>query len=119
MKPLPVHVVNQPAAIPEPEWVYNTVYGTVTLIVGDAHKQLLPVSSAGHRVCAWVQALDDDVVISGNESDATKGSGTIVPKTNTTPYPLNDSGAVFVAVTAIAGAQSRVTYSATYRTRSA
>lgn len=117
MKPLPVHVVNQAPAIEEPQWVYNTVYGIVTLTPTDAHKQLLPASSVGHRVQAWAQALDDDACLSGNESDAKKNSGTIVPAKNTTPYPINDSGAVFVAVSTFAGATSRITFSATYRTR--
>lgn len=113
-EPIPVHVVSAPAVKPEE---ITAVYLTVELQLVDtdtvASSLLLPASTK--RVGAYVQALDDDVIISGNESDARKGAGTVVPHTNTTPWPINDHGVVYVACRQLGGAKSRVSLCAWYR----
>lgn len=108
-----VRVVEQPAA--PPAEVLTGRYLLVTLTDVDTAEMLLPQSH--NRVCAYVQPLDDDVVIAGQASDAENGSGTHIPKTNTSPYEVYDQGAVYVGVPVMAGASSRVSVSATYRGR--
>jgi hypothetical protein len=94
------------------ERVYGT-YRIVTVTTSDPSSQLLPASE--DRVCAYVQALDDDVVLSNRESDANAGAGTRVPKTNTAPWPIYDQGVLYAAVPVLAGATSRISVSAYYR----
>jgi hypothetical protein len=103
---LAVHVTNHPAP-PAPRTPrYRAVYYTVTLTDAGRSEQLL--AAATDRHCAYVQPLDDDVAVSGNQSDAASGTGSILPKTNTQPAVLADSAAVYVAAPTMAGATSRV-----------
>lgn len=87
--------------------VYRSTYVTVTLTAAGTAEQLLPASR--DRVIAYAQARDDDVCIHGNQSDAESGHGAIIPKANTAPWPIQDSEAVYVAATTLAGATSRIT----------
>lgn len=104
-----------------PRDVYGTVYQTVILQPPDkgvgAAEEILPASPL--REIAWIQPLDDDIVISDNKSDAESGRGTTIPKTNTAPYPVQDSGAVYAwaASGSLAGASSRISVSTVYRVR--
>jgi hypothetical protein len=104
-----------------PQDVYADVYQTVilspaaTIGVGGA-EEILPASSL--RVVAMIQPLDDDIVVSDNMSDANSGRGATIPKTNTAPWPIQGSGAVYAWVAGnMAGAQSRISVSAVYRVR--
>lgn len=117
-QPVPVHVVS--AAVPltaktpaPPE--YYTVYNTVELTADDPAENILPASP--DRVGALVQALDDDIVITGNLAQARDARGTVVPMANTAPYPVTDTGPVYAGVvTALSGTgTARVAVSATYR----
>jgi len=112
---IPVRVVEQPAPAAPPR--LRAVYQTVTLTLGDletvASQEILPASDK--RVSAYVQPLDDDIVIAGNESDARNGAGTTVPATNLAPWPINDQGSVFVACLALSGPTSRIAVCASYR----
>jgi len=109
-----VKVVDQPKPAPE---VIRATYRTVTLQVdpeGDvASSELLPPSD--RRVCAYVQALDDDIIISGNESDAKQGAGMVIPANNLAPWPIYDQGMLYVACRAIGGTTARVSVCASYR----
>lgn len=109
-----VKVVDQPKTAPE---VIRATYRTVTLTVDPeldvASSELLPASV--NRVCAYVQALDDDVIVSGNESDAKAGAGLIIPANNLGPWPIYDQGPLYVACRAIGGTQARVSVCASYR----
>lgn len=108
---IPVRVVNHPAAR-RPR--YRTVFQTITITADEPAQELLPASD--DRKIVYVQALDDDVVISGNRSEAAFGAGTIVRKTNTQPWPVQESGPVYVAVPTFGAATSRVTLAAVYCT---
>ena len=109
-----VKVVDQPKTAPE---VIRATYRLVTLAVDPegnvASSELLPPSD--RRVCAYVQALDDDVIVSGNESDAKQGAGLVIPANNTAPWPIYDQGQLYVACRAIGGTTARVSVSASYR----
>lgn len=113
-EPILVHVASVPPVKPEE---ITAVYLTISLQLVDtdtvASSLLLPPSTK--RLGAYVQALDDDVIISGNESDARKGAGTVVPHANTCPWPINDHGVVYVACRQLGGPVSRVTVCAYYR----
>jgi hypothetical protein len=107
---LDVRVVAQPK--PVQERLYGR-YRIATITDVDEAVDLLPASE--DRICAYVQPLDDDVVISGNRSDAESGAGTRIPKANTSPYPIYDQGVLYVAAPVIGATTSRVSVSATYR----
>lgn len=95
---------------------YHGVYRTVTLTAAAAGKEIAIPSV--DRVCLYVQALDDDICISQNQSDAEKGAGLIIPHTNTAPTPIYDQGIVYVAVpNNMGGPSSRVSVAAYYCTR--
>lgn len=117
-QPVPVHVVS--AAVPlgaktpaPPE--FRVVYSTAVLSSDDPAQNILPASP--DRVSALVQALDDDIVIAGNLAEARNANGTVVPKANTAPYPVTDTGPVYAGVVAaLTGTETaRVAISATYR----
>jgi hypothetical protein len=93
----------------------RTAFYTITLTQINDPEQLLPASD--EREIAWIQPLDDNVNISDNGSSAVAGSGTIVPKGNNQPYPVQHSGAVYVSVPVLAGASSRITVTAVYLAR--
>lgn len=111
---IPVHVTNLPAAPPVAKLRYRTVYNTVILSADDPVLELLPDSD--FRVSATVQALDADVVIGNNKAQGGRGSGTVIMASNTSPWPVCDSTAVYVAaVAALTGATTiRVSISAVY-----
>lgn len=99
----------------------RAVYQTVTLTANDPVQPILPADPS--REIAYVQALDNDIVIAGTRGIAgsavntTAGAppdGTVVPKANTVPYPVHDNGAVFAGVTTT-GSNSRVSVAAYYR----
>lgn len=102
-----------------PRPVDGTVYQTVILLPAStgiaAAEEILPASPL--RIIAWILALDDDIVISDNQSDATNGRGATVPKTLNAWTPIQDSGAVYAwaASGALAGAQSRISVMSVYR----
>lgn len=110
-----VKVVDQPPA-PPPDTI-RAVYRLITLTVDPegnvASSELLPVSN--RRICAYVQALDDDVIVANNESDAKAGAGLVIVATNRGPWPIYDQGQLYVACRAIGGTQARVSVSASYR----
>lgn len=102
---LNVRVVAQP---PARKAVYRTTYYTVVLQAADGLPEPL-LAASDDRVCAYVTAMDDDVVIHGNRNDAQKGAGAIIAKRLAAPFPLQDSAAVWCAVSgAMAGPTSRV-----------
>jgi hypothetical protein len=107
--PVPVHVTNPPQSTGK---IYRSVCWTLTLTAANDAEELLPQSD--NREIAWVQPLDDNVVINENGSDAARGNGTIIPKANNAPYPVQTSGTLYVAAPTLAGATSRVTVSAVY-----
>ncbi len=108
---IPVHVVNQPA---DKRTRYRTTFRQMVLTPGDAWQLLLPPSEL--RYVAHVQALDDDVILAATQSDAQNGVGMRLPKANTAPWPVYESGDVYVAVPTFAGATSRVSMTVVYRT---
>lgn len=108
--------------IPQPpQLVYADVYQTVILLPAPLGvtpaEEILPASPL--RSIAWIQCLDDDMVISDNQSDAAAGRGITIPKTNTAPWPIQGSGAVYAwpAAGTLAGAQSRISVASTYMVR--
>lgn len=88
---------------------YRTVFMTITLTADDPVQPLLPASD--DREIAYVQALDNDITL-GN-SRGTAPNGAVIPHTNLGPYPVKESGSVFVAMTA--STDSRVSVTAVYR----
>jgi len=78
-------------------------------------QQLLPESD--NRVCAYVQALDDDAFLASTEADAANRSGMPLLLKNTAPWPILDQGPVFVGVPTMGGQTSRIAVSVYYRTR--
>jgi hypothetical protein len=114
MTPVPIHLASTsvPIGPTEARKIYRATYFTLTLVTAGDAEPLLPVS--GNREIAWVQPLDDNIVINGLQSDAARGNGLIIPKTNGQPYPIQDSGSLFVSVPVLAGATSRVTVCAVY-----
>lgn len=116
--PVPVHLVGadvqlaaKTAAAPQ----LRAVYHTVILTADEGAQHVLPASN--DRVAAWIQAIDDDIVINGKLAEAANGRGAVVPKANTAPYPVTDSGPVYAGViTALTGTNTaRVAVSAVYR----
>lgn len=112
MTPIMVHVANLPTQTPAGNKIYKATYFTITLQAAGDAEPLLPVSS--NRVIAYVQPLDDNAVINSLPSDAARGTGLVIPKTNGQPYQIQDSGSLFVAVPVMAGASSRITVCAVY-----
>jgi hypothetical protein len=120
--PLPVHVLSMPATPPRRK--VRTTFRTVIVnganatvagksgSPGIASTELLPASDL--RDCAYVQALDDDIIVSTNESDARAGTGTLIPQSNTAPWPIHTTEAVYVAVRQMAGPMSRVSVTVDY-----
>lgn len=122
LMPVPVHVVSGALLAAPKRELHRTEYLTVVLTADDPVQQLLPQSP--NRVCAWLQALDNDVVIGKDTSQAgaatntvasnPRPSGAVIPKANTAPYPLDSNDVVYVGLTTT-GSASRVSVTAVYR----
>ena len=118
--PIPVHVVSSSVPVKKKRQK-RTVFNTVILTSADSVQQLLPQSDL--RVCAYVQAIDNDVVLASSvsqgqaKSNTASGvpfpSGTYLPKANTAPYRIEGNEAIWVAATTT-GSNTRVAVSATY-----
>jgi hypothetical protein len=128
VEPLAVHVSNL-ADIKPPKTLrkrYKTVYETIVLTAGDPVQDLLPASD--ERECAYVAALDFDVVIGKDlgttqagrntaQSPATpiQPSGFLLSAALRAPWPIYESGKLFVAATNLAAANgSRVALTVVY-----
>ena len=83
--PVPVHVVSYAAAAASAvssassasSAAIRTVYRTVTLTVADPVQELWSASDA--RLEAYVMAIDADIALADNKSDAAAGRGAYVP----------------------------------------
>ena len=126
MEPIPVHVTGMAAEISlapaaPPRRRRRTEYLTVVLTADEPQQVILPASGA--RVGALVQALDNDIVLGGDLSKVQAKnnlvastpypSGTLVPKANTRPWPVDDNGAVYAGATTTASS-SRISITAVY-----
>lgn len=114
-EPISVHVVGDSSRTNRMR--YRTVYHTVKLTADDPAQEILPDSEA--RVVAFVQALDDDLVLADSQGNAARGYGTVLAKANGSPWPVMDSAAVFAgnSTGTFSGgstAYSRLTVMATY-----
>lgn len=124
--PVPVHVASVApdagqlaAAAP----TCRTVYRTVTLTADDQSQAIMGASDK--REIAWVVAIEADIYISDNESDAAAGTGAYVPCVTpsssapslSAPYPVKDYRPVYVAAAvALTGSDViHVSVSAVYR----
>lgn len=111
-----VHLVGSdvPLGAPQPprKRVKRTVFLTVTLTADDPAQPILPASAG--RSGALVQALDADITIAGTQANAAAGSGTVVPKANTVPYPVEHDGAVFAGADLAGANTARVSVTAVY-----
>lgn len=110
-----VHVASTDVQLGSPPPVRRprrTVFTTITLTADEPAKQILPASAG--RVSAQVQALDADVTLSGNESNAASLSGTTVPKANTAPWPVEHDGVVFAGASLSGTSTARVSVTAVY-----
>lgn len=106
--------------VPQPPVdVYGTVYQTVILQPPSAGnlggEEILPASPA--RLIAWILAIDDDIFVSDNRSDAEASKGSFVPKALSAWTPIQDSGAVYAFAPTMAGASSRVSVMTVYRSK--
>lgn len=110
--PVALHASYVPLVAASETKIYRTLYNTLLLTSAGDAEEILPASD--NREIAWIQPLDDDCVVHGLASDAARGNGTRIPKANNAPYPIQDSGTVYVAVPVMAGASSRITISAVY-----
>lgn len=110
-----------PAAAARPR--RTATYETFVLTANDPVMAILPPDPEGRRTCAYVQAIDNDVVLgptagvagaaANTVTNVPNPNGTYLPKANTAPYPVEDSGPVFAGVTTTASA-SRVAVTAVY-----
>lgn len=128
-EPVKVHVASadpgvQLGAAKASPGTCRAVYQTVVLTANDPVQDILPADP--DREVAYVQALDNDIVIASTKgvagsavntvASAPNPDGTLVPKINTAPWPVHDSGAVFAGATTTASS-SRVSVAAYYRIR--
>lgn len=100
-------------AAPQPrKHARRTVFLTVTLTADDPAQPVLPASD--RRVGALVQALDADVTLARTQANAASGTGTVVPKANTGPYPVEHDGPVYAGASLTGTATARVSITAVY-----
>jgi hypothetical protein len=133
--PVPVHVVSvaraelefggaaAAAASSASSAKVRTVYRTVTLTAQDPAQELWAASDA--RLEASIMAIDVDVILADNKSDAAAGRGAYVPcvvpaatkPSLQSPLPIRDRRAAYVApvVALVSPAVARVTVLAVYR----
>ena len=130
--PVPVHIAGiaaelagglaaaaQPASSP----VFRTVYRTVTLTAADPAQELWAASDA--RLEAYVMAVDVDVFIADNKSDAARGNGSYIPSvvpaatkpSLQSPLPIRDRRAAYAApvIGLVSPAVARVSVIAIYK----
>lgn len=132
-RPIPVHLASVAAELglaaapgppsPGSPKTTKTVYRTVQLTASDPVQEIMAASD--ERIIAWVVAVDADVVLADNKSDAAAVRGSYVPcvtpaagKPNlAAPYPVQDNRVVYVGPVAAIGAGNvlRVSVSAIYR----
>lgn len=118
LKPVPIHLASVGPNVKlggGGKKEHRSAFYTITLSQANDAEQLLPASD--EREIAWVQPLDDNIVVSDNQSDCAKGTGTVIPKNNNQPYPIQHSGALYVSAPVLAGATSRITLTAVYLAR--
>lgn len=97
---------------------HKAVYRTIVLTASDNGKEIFAVSET--RCCAYVRALDDDLVIGKTSSDSQdSGRGYTVPKADTGPTPIYDSAVAYVGnatgTFSGSGSTSRLSVAAYYR----
>jgi hypothetical protein len=120
--PVRVHVVStEVAAAPKRRKQKRTVCNTAVLTSTEPVQEILPKSDK--RVVAFVQALDNDVVIvtsisqgqakSNTATNVPYPSGTYLPKANTAPLRIDGNDLVYAGITTTAS-NSRVSIIATY-----
>lgn len=124
-EPVKVHIVSTevvPQPAPKPKRKNRrTVFETVVLTANEPVQIILPSSDA--RVKAYIQPLDNDIVLTSSKAQAQASantetnvpfpSGTYLPKSNTAPYPVEGNDAVYAAATTTA-TSSRVSIQAVY-----
>lgn len=99
--PIHVHVASIAAgtlpgpAPATPAKRYRTVYRTVHLTASDNGKEIWAASDAVEY--ALVRALDDDITIAKAKNDAVDGNGSVIPKADTGPTMIRDSGVAWCA----------------------
>lgn len=101
----------------------RSVYRTINLTSLDPVQEIMAASD--ERIIAWLVAVDADIFISDNKSDAGAGRGSYIPCVTPTatkpnlasPYPVQDNRVIYAGpVAAIAGgAVLRVSVTAVYR----
>jgi hypothetical protein len=130
--PVPVHITGiaaelgrglAAAASSASSPVFRAVYRTVTLTAADPVQELWAVSD--DRLEAYIMAIDVDVTLADNRSDALAGRGAYVPSvipaatkpSLQSPLPVRDRRAAFAApvVALISPAVARITVLAYYR----
>jgi hypothetical protein len=124
-EPVKVHIVADATkgdAAPPKRRQHRAVYQTFLLTAANPTECILPADE--DRVSAYVQALDNDIVLGhtqgivGNGVNMVTGApapyGALVPHANTAPFPVDDNAAVFAGATT-AASSSRVTVIASYR----
>lgn len=126
LEALRVHVANpedlRPAAPRRKR--YRTVFETIVLTAADPIKQILPASDT--REIAYIMSPDNDIVIgkdnatvqaqantSGSPATPAFPSGTLIPKSLTVPWPVQESTAVLAGATNLT-ANSRITITAVH-----
>jgi hypothetical protein len=124
LEPVPVHIVSSAPElrVPPGQPRHRMEYLTVVLQPLDLVQMLLPQSE--DRICAWIQPLDEDIVIgkdpamvgasNNTVTNVPSPSGALIPATNLQPYPIDSHDAVFAGAT-VTNANSRVSVTATYR----
>lgn len=122
--PVHVHIVSSGVA-PRPRKQKRTVFSTVVLTANEPVQEILPKSE--NRVCAYVQAIDNDIVLATTfaQGQSKANTATSVPfpsgmylpsKTNggsIQPFRIDGNDLIFAAATTT-GSNSRVAVSATY-----
>jgi hypothetical protein len=121
MTPIPVEIHGMTAGVAaslgqqpqRPHKALRTDFGTETVDDTNKSRPLLP--AAPERRCAYIQATGGDVILCKDESSAQQLQGSLLPKTNTAPWPFPGQGAVWIAQ-AQAGDTCKVSFTADYET---
>lgn len=99
----------------------RTVFNTVVLTANEPVQEILPKSE--NRYCAYVQAIDNDIVLASNlaqgqakvntAASVPSPSGAYLPKANTAPLKLDGNDLIYAAATTTAS-NTRVAVTAIY-----
>lgn len=118
------HITGSDVPLARPGQRCRAVYETFVLTSADKSQCILPEDD--DRECAYVQPLDNDIVIGPTKgvveaavntvTNVPQPNGTYIPKTNTVPYEVRDNGPVFAGIT-VTSSNSRVSVTAYYRVR--